>query len=1821
MPIHTKAILCALFTTIFFNLGRANNTEPIPFKDASTLVIAPDMAGKVTFRVDMRNETVAPDGVFFAANFFFTIGFSNWTFLPMCDLGQGIWAISFVNVPPGLYQYKYVNGIFPSAGWEFQGSGGPCTNPADNNNRFVTITGGIQTEGPFCFESCDMVCAGNAAVTPNDMTPPTIDMPVPDDVTLECDDIVPPLAALDASDACDANATTTTGLPTQTSVLMGCAGRILTRRWTVTDCAGNTTTAQQTITIADTTPPTINANPPATITAQCGSVPAPAALAASDNCDASITSTGLPTDMASGSGGPCGALTIIRRWTVTDCSGNSRTRTQVITLTDNTAPVFSAPLPANITVSCGSVPAAVPIPATDACDPLVTMSAAPIDNTAGLNACGIGQIIRSWTVTDCSGNTATRTQQITVTDNVFPTITGAIPPGITLQCGTPLPIGVPLAATDNCTTTMTQTNPPIDNTSGLSACGLGLIVRTWTISDCTGNAATATQPITIVDNTPPVITQAVPPDITISCEDLFPYTQPLTASDNCTTTITVTNIPTDNIQGFSICGTGQVIRTWLVTDCAGNSATASQTITVTDFKPPVFVGTLPNTISLSCEATLPPLQPLSVTENCTGSIVNSNLPTDNTTGINTCGIGQIIRTWTAVDCSGNSASYTQIINIIDNTPPTITGTVPPDTTLNCGLPIPLGQPLSAMDNCLSAPTLTSTPQDNTSGLSACGTGQIIRSWSVTDCAGNTSVRSQIITIVDNLAPIFTNTPSNISLCPGSPVPPMEVLNWTDNCSNATGTTIGIETINGNNITRTWTQTDACGNTATTTQTIQFVNAATANIGNDQTICAGQNIALNPNFTTSLTSFQWSSNGNGTFSNPTIANPTYIPGSTDLTNGSTQLIVAATGSGGICSQAADTILFTYATIPTANAGTAQTRTCNNPTVTLGNIGGATTGLSFLWAGNGINTTNNTAPTPAVNQAGTYTVTVTETTSGVGCSATATVTVSNNTTPPIANAGIDKTITCSQNSVTLDGTGSSTGANITYQWSSGDLVQNPQVSAAGTYTVTVTNTQNGCTATDQVIVTADAGLPIANAGTNKILTCTVNSVVLNGQNSSQGAGIQLTWTNALGTPIGTNNTVTVNTPGTYTLRVSNNTNGCTAFDDVLVTIDTIKPNANAGPDVELTCTQANTTLNGNNSSTDVQYSWTGPGIVGTVNQPTVLASIPGQYLLTVTNPTNGCSDTDQVTISPNANIPLATIAPSQAITCLNSTVILQGSSSILGGTFLWTGPGINTTNQTLPNPTVNQPGNYTLVVTNPTTGCSSSAVMATVTDNRILPNFTLTTSGQLNCVTTQVTLTGTNSSTNNVGPFTYRWFRNGQLIAGASDSIITASSAGTYRLEITNTSDGCSSAPQLVLLPPPVSPSDPPVVIIVDFPTNILTCKTPVITLGSILIFTGTTPYTVQWTTLDGALSPSGGTVNKPDTYILTVTDLISGCVGRDTVLILEDKTPPILTINQNLVLGCLNNSVPLSSTVSGTAPFTYQWSGPSFQSTLPEPSATSIGLYRVTVTQANGCEAKATLQVTQSDSTISVDLSTQPACVDGMNGVLIVENTTGTNPPFQYSVDGGAWQDSTRFDGLKAGDYTLTIQDKEGCSFDTSFTIPPAKVFTVDLPDQIIITLGDSVQLIPVLSDPGSAYNWSNPISLSCPDCFSPFAQPFENTNYTITVTNENGCTTTASAQVIVRVESNEYAPNVFDPSSEAPNNRFVIYTGNHVRNVKSLEIFDRWGELVFRSNNYPPNDPAGGWDGTTRSKKCVSGIYVFVARLELINGTEKVLSGDVLLVR
>ncbi|MGZ3898389.1 MAG: hypothetical protein ACXVML_16740, partial [Flavisolibacter sp.] len=206
---------------------------------------------------------------------------------------------------------------------------------------------------------------------------------------------------------------------------------------------------------------------------------------------------------------------------------------------------------------------------------------------------------------------------------------------------------------------------------------------------------------------------------------------------------------------------------------------------------------------------------------------------------------------------------------------------------------------------------------------------------------------------------------------------------------------------------------------------------------------------------------------------------------------------------------------------------------------------TAGATFAWTGPGGFTS--TSATPSVTVAGTYTLTVTNPANG--CTATDVALVTLNNTPPNANAGADKVITCTTTSVTLNG--SSTTAGATFAWAGpGGFTSTsatPTVTVAGTYTLTVTNPANGCTATDVALVTVDNTPPNVNAGPDLQIACQSGSGMLNGSSTTPGA--TFAWTGPGGFT-STSATPTVTLAGTYTLTVTG-PNGCTASDAAVVT----------------------------------------------------------------------------------------------------------------------------------------------------------------------------------------------------------------------------------------------------------------------------------------------------------------------------------------------------------------------------------------------------------------------------------------------------------------------------------------------------------------------------------------------------------------------------------------------------------------------------------------------------------------------------------------------
>jgi hypothetical protein len=197
-------------------------------------------------------------------------------------------------------------------------------------------------------------------------------------------------------------------------------------------------------------------------------------------------------------------------------------------------------------------------------------------------------------------------------------------------------------------------------------------------------------------------------------------------------------------------------------------------------------------------------------------------------------------------------------------------------------------------------------------------------------------------------------------------------------------------------------------------------------------------------------------------------------------------------------------------------------------------------------------------------------------------------------------------------------------------------------------------NGCTDSDVVMVNQDIAAPNVSAGLDKLLNCTITSVILEGSSSTTGATASWSGPNGFSS---TSFTPSVSVPGTYTLTVAG-PNGCTDSDVVVVNQDITAPNVSAGLDKLLNCTITSVTLEGSSSTTGATASWSGPNnFTSTSFTPSV--SVPGTYTLTVAGP-NGCTDSDVVVVNQDITAPNVNAGADKLLICTITSVTLDGSS---------------------------------------------------------------------------------------------------------------------------------------------------------------------------------------------------------------------------------------------------------------------------------------------------------------------------------------------------------------------------------------------------------------------------------------------------------------------------------------------------------------------------------------------------------------------------------
>ena len=710
------------------------------------------------------------------------------------------------------------------------------------------------------------------------------------------------------------------------------------------------------------------------------------------------------------------------------------------------------------------------------------------------------------------------------------------------------------------------------------------------------------------------------------------------------------------------------------------------------------------------------------------------------------------------------------------------------------------------------------------------------------------------------------------------------------------------------------------------------------------------------------------------------------------------------------------------------------------------------------------------------AGTYTCVVSDIN---GCTGTATVTI---TQPALLTASItpinEKCFGGNNASATVTAGGGT--PNYTYVWNPTAQTNATATGLSiGSYTVTVTD-NNGCTATASVTitqpppVTATIGVPtnvLCNAGTNGSATVTPG-----------GGTPNYTY---LWTPTGqTNATATGLSAGNYTVTVTD-ANGCTATSSVTITQPPLLT-AIMGVPVNVLCSggnngSANVTAGG--GTPNYTYLWTPTG----QTNATATGLTAGTYTVTVTD-ANGCTATATATITtPN---PITTTITFTQATCNlangTSTVVATGGTPAYN--YFWI-----PSSQTNATATALSAGTYSVVVTD-ANGCTATATV-NVTEP-IAVNASITAITEVSCFggnNASLTVTATPGTP----PYTYLWAPTGQTNATA-----TGLTAGVYTVSVTDNNGCVVTVIQTITQPTLLTAT-------IGLPTNVL-CNggnngSATVTGGG-----GTPNYTYLWTPTGQTNATATGLI--AGSYTATVTDA-NGCTATASVNITE---PALLTATMGIPTNVLcnggNNGSVTVTPGGGTPNYTYLWT-PSAQI-----NATATGLiagsYTVTVTDNNGCTATASVIITEPPLLTATTSFTQASC-NLSNGSATVVPVGGTAPYTYFWNPSG--NTNTTATGLAAGNYTVTVTDNNGCGITASVIVTQPSAVTASITSSTnILCNGGNNGSATVTAAGGTMpyiYSWA-PGGQTNATATGLIAG-----NYTVTVTDANGCIITASVTI------------------------------------------------------------------------------------------------------
>jgi gliding motility-associated-like protein len=867
------------------------------------------------------------------------------------------------------------------------------------------------------------------------------------------------------------------------------------------------------------------------------------------------------------------------------------------------------------------------------------------------------------------------------------------------------------------------------------------------------------------------------------------------------------------------------------------------------------------------------------------------------------------------------------------------------------------------------------------------------------------------------------------------------------------------------------------------------------------------------------------------------------------------------------------------IPNVEAGADQILECTEPSVLLDGSGSINEGRSvrYEWRDRRGNLLG-TQVTYDAPQVGTYFLSVIDVASG--CPAVDSVQVQPSPDFPVVTiaAQSEPVITCDRDTVTL--IGGFPGENTTFGWTAqegGNIVpttQNsitPRVTAPGLYQLSVTDNSNGCTTTDTIRVTEDVLAPFAEAGVGFELTCIDTSYVLDGTGSTEGGNFVYTWFSETGDVVGEALQAEIFNPGTYTIEVKNTINGCTATDDVVITISGDRPAITFATPDPLTCETSSIEVAAvvTPSFAEYQVQWAiveGEGNITNIDSLNISVDQPGNYRLRVINNETGCSTQSDVAVEIDTISPLADAGMDQVLTCVQNAVLLNGSNSASGPEISYQWAAVQGGETPAPSNQaqvqVSTVGTYELTVLDENNGCTATDRVEVSLDNQTPVAF-IESPRELTCQDSEISLNATQSlATRSVASWTGL---SGQPVTPTDNQlIVNITQPGSYEILLTDTISGCTATAMVEVTQNVEAPT-------ADAGEDVI-----LFCIGQAVMLDGSNStqgadFTYNWTTdgngniIDGTtLNP---TIDAPGVYQLEVTNIINGCNSLSTVNALLDNS---------LV------DAEAGDGIDGTCEETEML----FGNALPQGTS---GVW----TSANG---------------VFIETPDMPStAVTGLQeGDNVFYWTLSTAECPEYSRDSvvirregapGAQNDLVRLPfGATEITYDLVANDD----------IENTGGFTMTLIGEPQLGQLDTFR-------DGSIIEYSVKAGLFGESTF----------DYLICSNDCPSFCDTATVIIEVPVDPDYEAPeepNTITPNGDGTNETFVFEVLDGVDPEfypdNELIIFNRWGDIVYEAKPYL-ND----WDGrsATTGELLPDGTYYYILRLDISNGLIK--RGDITIIR